>query len=884
MTTAAVDSDLAASRLREALELVEEGTRNPRAARERAVALVEAAAHDEAACVALRALGLACVLLGDLSAARAALRKAVALGERMGYRLRTGQARTSLLVMLAEAGNIQAALAQAALAEAALASLPDGKLERARLQVNLGLVLGRTGRIDEALSCFGAAEPVLREHGDARWEAIMLNMRGILLAYRGNHAETTRDLTRAERLASDQGFEALYHRALCNIGFAALRAGDLPRALRVLDEARVVGEQIGRPVESVLSDRADALLSAGLAEDARQYAEKAAEGHAQKGFVLNAAEARLSAANAALAAGDAVAAATYAHAARVAFTRQRRPNWAASARSVEHAARFAAGERTARILRDLVRNSAQLEQSGWLVTPQESKLLAARTALAIGHENEAAQLFTQVASVRNSGPARLRVVGWEAEAALRESRGDKAAAGRAVDHGLRVAADYVATLGATDLRAGAALLGATLAETGLRLAMSGGSARQVLVRAEQWRAATLRLRPVRPPAGAAFAERLGRLRAVMMQINDEALAGKNVRGLQATRMRLEQEVKELAQHAPGGEYAPQPRLDLNALSGQLGERALVEYVRVEDTLHAVSLVDGRAKHHHLGSYKAVLSEFESLRFSLGRMARRYGSPAVQQAANAAYEYARDKLDDALVRPMAKQFGDRPLVLVPTGSLHALAWPILPSLTGRRVTVSPSARSWLTAAERQADAHGAFGEQVVLAHGPGLPHAEAEIGELAKRYPLAKPLIGSDATARAVAEALDGAQLAHIAAHGRFRSDNPLFSCLELADGPLTVYDLEGMRHAPAMLVLSACDTALSGIRPGDELMGLASAVFALGTRTLIASVAPVNDAETRALMNVFHAALCAGLSPANALVSAQQAVPEARGFVCFGAG
>jgi CHAT domain-containing protein len=306
---------------------------------------------------------------------------------------------------------------------------------------------------------------------------------------------------------------------------------------------------------------------------------------------------------------------------------------------------------------------------------------------------------------------------------------------------------------------------------------------------------------------------------------------------------------------------------------------------VEDTLHAVSMVDGRARHHHLGSYKAVLSEFESLRFSLGRMARRYGSPAVQQAALAAYEYARGELDDALVRPMTKQLGDRPLVLVPTGSLHALAWPVLPSLTGRQLTVSPSARSWLTAAEGQADAaHGAFGEQVVLAHGPRLPHAEAEIDELARRYPLAKPLIGADATAQAVAEALDGAQLAHIAAHGRFRSDNPLFSCLELADGPLTVYDLEGMRHAPTMLVLSACDTALSGIRPGDELMGLTSAVFSLGTRTLIASVAPVGDAETRALMNVFHDELSAGISPAQALVNAQREVPEARGFVCFGAG
>jgi len=951
-------------RLRAALLLVEDAQRDPRTASARASTLIGANRRDEAACVAMRALGLAKKQLGDLSAARAALRASVKLGVQAGLALRVAQARTSLVVILADTGNTQAALAEAALAEVALSSLPDGVLDLARLRVNVGLVLQRTGRSADALACYHAAEQTLRDHRDARWEALMLNLRGTLLAYQGSQAEALRDLTAAVEISREHGYEILHFNAQNNLGFAAQRAGDLPRALQVLDEARILAQQLGRPVNENLADRADTLLEAGLAEEARQYAEQAAEGHARNGFALNAAEARLSAANAALATGDAAAATEHAHAARVAFTRQRRPGWASYARYVEHAARFAAGERSVRILRDLIRNTEQLELAGWRITPQESKLLAARTALAIGRDTDAAELFTQVSSSRKSGPARQRIVGWEAEAALRETQGDRAGAGRAVDRGLRVAADYVGTLGATDLRAGAALLGTELAQTGLRLALSGGSAREVLVRAEQWRAATLRRRPVRPPDDAAFAARLGRLRAVVAQIAEDGLAGKNVRGLQATRVQLEQEVKELARHAPGGEYAPEPPLNLAALSALLGERVLVEYVRVQDSLHAVSLVDGRARHHELGSYKAVLSEFESLRFSLGRMARRYGSPAVQQAAHAAYAYARDELDNALVRPLAKRIGDRPLVLVPTGTLHALAWPVLPSLTGRELTVAPSARSWLTAATGQAaapqrqastgghervaevqsadvhgaDVHGAdersaevrgsdarsadergpsgqdaggrgpgahaasghsggghsagthgsgghsYGDQVVLAYGPGLPHAEAEIGELAQRYPLAKPLGGADATAQAVAEALDGAQLAHIAAHGRFRSDNPLFSSLELADGPLTVYDLEGLRHAPATLVLSACDTALSGIRPGDELMGVASAVFALGTRTLIASVAPVGDAETRALMNVFHSELAAGLSPTHALISAQRAVPEARGFVCFGAG
>ena len=50
------------------------------------------------------------------------------------------------------------------------------------------------------------------------------------------------------------------------------------------------------------------------------------------------------------------------------------------------------------------------------------------------------------------------------------------------------------------------------------------------------------------------------------------------------------------------------------------------------------------------------------------------------------------------------------------------------------------------------------------------------------------------------------------------------------------HDLEALERAPGRLVLSACDSGLSAVRPGDELMGLAAAMFMLGTRTLAASV------------------------------------------------
>src|SRR5581483_4511985 len=143
---------------------------------------------DEAACIVFRALGLARRQLGDLSAARAALRTAVKTADRGGYPLRAAQARTSLVVILADRGNTQAALAEAALAEAALSTLPDCALDLARLRVNVGLVLQRIGRTADALASYGAAQPTLQDHGDARWEGLLLSLRGTLLAYRGDHA------------------------------------------------------------------------------------------------------------------------------------------------------------------------------------------------------------------------------------------------------------------------------------------------------------------------------------------------------------------------------------------------------------------------------------------------------------------------------------------------------------------------------------------------------------------------------------------------------------------------------------------------------------------------------------------------------------------------
>jgi CHAT domain-containing protein len=242
-------------------------------------------------------------------------------------------------------------------------------------------------------------------------------------------------------------------------------------------------------------------------------------------------------------------------------------------------------------------------------------------------------------------------------------------------------------------------------------------------------------------------------------------------------------------------------------------------------------------------------------------------------------HAAEALDRALLQPLSRLLGDRDVVVVPTMALHALPWPALPALAGRPVSVAPSAAHWLDAVLRPKRRAGA----TVLVAGPDLVFAEPELTEVARFYPGATRLQGRAATAERVRQAIDAAGVVHVACHGHFRSDNPQFSSLALADGPLMVYDLERLHRAPELIVLSSCDAGLSAVHPGDEMMGLSSALFALGTRTLVAPVNVVDDEAAKTLMVDFHARLAAGRTPAHALAGAQQA-QGVIGFACFGAG
>ena len=176
-----------------------------------------------------------------------------------------------------------------------------------------------------------------------------------------------------------------------------------------------------------------------------------------------------------------------------------------------------------------------------------------------------------------------------------------------------------------------------------------------------------------------------------------------------------------------------------------------------------------------------------------------------------------------------------------------------------------------------------GSGALLVAGPRLPGAEQEVHQLAALYPDARPLHGGDATVSRVLHGLGQARIVHLAAHGTFRADSPLFSSFQLADGPLTVHDLERAEIAADTVVLAACNAGVSGVI-GNELIGTTATLLAMGVGSIIAPLVAIPDLPTSGFMTELHRGMQAGRSPGAALAAARSGhhARVASAFVCLG--
>jgi len=836
---------------------------------------VQACAHWVAA--------LALHELGQAADAVAAYRRSIELCTRHRLGSPEAPARAGLAHSLLSVGD--RAGADREMATARQVAAPD---ERGVVEMLHGVLLNRTGRLDQALTTYRRALRSLEQAGDLPSIARLRLNRGILHAYQGDLAGALDDLGESERIAEGRDLPVLAAMAAHNTGFAQGRLGNVPDALAAFDRAErayAVLERPGRLPGVLQADRCEVLLLAGLLVEARAAAAASVAAMEAAGEAAHLPECRLLLARAMLAQHAYADAAAQATLAARQFAATRRLPWAALSRYVAIQAEALSSEDERVPPPDMLRRSrriaVELETHGWPVEAVHVRTFIGRMALAAGRPAVARTELARAAEARARGTADLRAGAWHATALLRLAEGDRSGAKRALTRGMAVVDEYCATLGATELRASAAGHGAELARLGIRLALLDGRPAPVLHWAERWRAGALRHPAVRPPDDEELAADLAELRRLRTELRDTDSDGAGARDLWARAGALEEAVRARTLQSSAGRAAATGRIDLPVLRRALGDRALVEYVTLEGDLHAVTVTRAGTRLHALGPAAAVEQEKQYLLFTLRRLLSGR-SPA---AAADALALTADRLDDLLLAPLGLPAGV-PLVVVPTGVLHGLPWACLPGSAGHSITVAPSAAVW------HDDRHGrgaagrvpAAGTRVTLVAGPQLPGAEAEVRELAALYGDAEVLAGADATAANVLAAFERSDVVHLAAHGFFRADSPLFSSVLLGDGPLTVYDLERVRAAPALVVLSACDAAAAVVHSGDDLLGTATALLGLGVRSVVAPVLAVPDEATVGFMVAFHRRLRAGDRVAAALAGASGGSHRgaAAAFVCIG--
>jgi tetratricopeptide (TPR) repeat protein len=854
---------------------------DPDQARALATAVLAEAPDGLPAAEAERALGMAARHDQDVAAAVGHLTRSIRLADRAGAADTAADVRISLALALAYQGRIRAALAELDRAAAALAGP-----RLARVELQRAAVWQVQGRVDAAMAAYDAAQPLLAQAGDTMALAVLHNNRGLVRSRRGLLAGAQADLSRAEQLYRQLGYDLDAAEAARNTGLIAARRGDVVAALAAFDEVdRLAAGGAGTDAVGLL-DRAEALLAARLLREARATGERALAELTRRHVHAYLAEVRLILAQIALLDGRAAEARSLAEAAAAAFGRQRRPVYRAWATATAVRAAWEAGDPTPALLRTAVQLGPRLEAAGWTMAALDARLVAGQLALALGRTEQARRQLEPVAGRRGRDPAEVRSRVLHARALLHLAAGDRARADSALRAGMAAIERHRAALGGTELRVGASALAADLARLGLRLSVDAGDPWRVLRWAERWRAGTLGLRPVRPPGEGAMGTALTELRQVVLAQQDaDGPAADRLLRRQAT---LERTVQRLARQGRVADRYQVDRPSAARLRAALGDRDLVEYVESDGRLYAVVVGGGRQSLHPLGPSAAIEPSARMVRFWLRRVLLRFGSAGIAERRLA--EEA-ERLDRLLLAPLAGRLSGPEVVIAPTTVAHSVPWSLLPTVAGRPLSVVPSAAWWVHAAERptpdRAPVRGLAAERVVLAAGPGVPAGEEEVRELAEHYADRAVFTGPAATVDAVTAALDGAGLAHLAAHGNFRADQPLLSSLRLADGPLTGYDLERLTSAPKVIMLASCSAAMAEVRPGDELMGFAAALLAQGTGAVVAPLLPVPDEATRLAVLAVHAALRTGAGPAAALAGAGRDTAErftAAAFLCLGAG
>lgn len=302
------------------------------------------------------------------------------------------------------------------------------------------------------------------------------------------------------------------------------------------------------------------------------------------------------------------------------------------------------------------------------------------------------------------------------------------------------------------------------------------------------------------------------------------------------------------------------------------DTALIEYFAIRDQLIAAVLTPKNLEIVPLTPTSRAINLLRMLHF---QMAKFHLGPEYTQEFRepllAAAQTHLAELHEEVMAPLRKNLHAKHLVIVPHGILHYLPFQSLFDGThylidAHTISYAPSATIFALCQKKTCTASE---KPLVL----GIPDARAplildEVRSVAKILKGADLIVGEKANQQTLRTKGCQSRLIHIATHGTFRQDNPMFSGIRLGDAYLSLYDLYQLKLEAELVTLSGCATGVNVVTAGDELLGLTRGLLYAGAQTVLLTLWNVHDRSTSEFMECFYQRFQDGQTKAAALQSA----------------
>ncbi|HLZ49221.1 MAG TPA: CHAT domain-containing tetratricopeptide repeat protein [Candidatus Acidoferrum sp.] len=773
----------------------------------------------------------------------------------------------------------------------------------ASLDNNVGNIFHRQDRFEEAMIHYERAYKTLAEHQDWERVAITLHNMAMCLISLNDFPKSLDCYQKARELCVRYDMPLLRDQADYNIAYLYYFRGEYSRAIEMLFATRRACEATGDAYHFALChlDLSEIYLELNLSEEAREMAHEGFLRFEKLGMGYEAAKTLANEAIAFGQQGKTVHALELFTKARAMFAAEKNLVWPWLLDLYQGLLLFHEG-RYFEARRLCGGAAAFFDQSALPGKAALAHLLLARIALQVG-ELPAAQSETDAASSKISG-LQFPVLAYQTHflgGQLAQTRGDRPAALAAYQEARKALEALRSRLHAEELKISFVKNRLQVYEALVELHLSGdggeASTRQAFscIEAAKSRSMTemiFQSGQSLPLGDAGQSELVRRIRDLredlnwyyhrieLEQLRPEETTAQRLQQLQEKALSHENELLRTLRELPAQERenatleAP-AGFSLEKLQATLPDgAALIEYYSAGDRLVAAVVTRNSIEITSITVFSRVLHLLQLLRFQLSkfRMGATYTQRFEQPLLHATQNHL-EALHAELIAPLTSHLNAKHLIFVPHGPLHFLPFHALKAgdsylCDSYTISYAPSATVFALCQEKPASQ--SAGSLIMGIPDDRAPHILAEVQSVASILPKTELFLGGQATAEVLKTKGAQSALLHIATHGTYRQDNPMFSGIRLGDGYLNLYDLYQMRLSARHVTLSGCATGMNFVAAGDELLGLQRGLFCAGAGSLLLALWDVHDRSTAELMQAFYKGFTESSDMASSLQSAMK--------------